>query len=85
MLFWLWVIEQISELFQCDRSVIGKHIRNIYKEGEWDEKISGQILPESQRVANRPSKVYNLDVIISVGYRVKSKMVFYLENGQIIY
>ena len=69
---WL-TLEQISDLFQRDRSVIGKHIRNIYKEGELDEKTSGQILPGSHGITNRPPKVYNLDVIISVGYRVKSK------------
>lgn len=68
---WL-TLDQMSELFQRDRSVIGKHIRNIYKENELDEMTSGQILPRSQGMMNRPPKVYNLDVIISVGYRVKS-------------
>lgn len=69
---WL-TLDQMSELYQRDRSVIGKHIRNIYKEGELDESTSGQILPGSTELNNRPPKVYNLDVIISVGYRVKSK------------
>lgn len=68
---WL-TLDQMGELFQRDRSVIGKHIRNIYKEKELDEMTSGQILPQSQGITNRPPKVYNLDVIISVGYRVKS-------------
>lgn len=62
--------EQMSELFQRDRSVITKHIRNIFTEGELDEKSNVQFL----HIANsdKPVKYYNLDVIISVGYRVKS-------------
>jgi len=62
--------EQISELFQRDRSVITKHIGNIFKEGELDEKSNVQNLHISS--SDRPVKFYNLDVIISVGYRVKS-------------
>lgn len=59
------------ELFQRDQSVITKHIRNIFKEGELDEKSNVHFL----HIANsdKPVKYYNLDVIISVGYRVKSK------------
>lgn len=59
----------MSELFQRDRSVITKHIANIFKEGELDEKSNVQIL----HIANsdKPVTLYNLDVIISVGYRVK--------------
>ncbi len=62
--------EQIGELFQRDRSVITKHIGNIFKEGELDEKSNVQNLHISG--SDRPVKFYNLDVIISVGYRVKS-------------
>jgi len=62
--------EQISELFQRDRSVITKHIGNIFKEGELEEKSNVQNLHISG--SDRPVKFYNLDVIISVGYRVKS-------------
>lgn len=62
--------EQISELFQRERSVITKHIGNVFKEGELDEKSNVQILHVSG--SDRPVKFYNLDVIISVGYRVKS-------------
>ncbi|AWW30147.1 cell filamentation protein Fic [Echinicola strongylocentroti] len=62
--------EQISDLFQRDRSVITKHIGNVFKEGELDEKSNVQILHISG--SDRPVKFYNLDVIISVGYRVKS-------------
>ena len=62
--------EQMAELFQRDRSVITKHIRNIFEEGELDEKSNVHFL----HIANsdKPVKFYNLDVIISVGYRVKS-------------
>lgn len=67
----VWLSQaQISELFQRDRSVITKHINNVFKEHELDEKSNVQIL----HIANsdKPLKLYNLDVIISVGYRVKS-------------
>ena len=62
--------QQISELFQRERSVITKHINNVFEEGELDKESNVQIL----HIANsdRPVKLYNLDVIISVGYRVKS-------------
>lgn len=61
----------ISALFEKERSVITKHIRNIFNEEELVEKSNVQFL----HIANsdKPVKVYNLDVIISVGYRVKSK------------
>ena len=67
----VWLTQQqISELFQRERSVITKHINNVFEEGELDEDSNVQIL----HIANsdRPVKLYNLDVIISVGYRVKS-------------
>lgn len=62
---------QMAELFQRDRSVISKHIKNIFEEGELLREGNVQIL----HVANsdKPVEFYNLDVIISVGYRVKSK------------
>lgn len=62
--------EQIAELFQRDRTVITKHIRNVFSEGELQEKSNVQILHISG--SDKPVKFYNLDVIISVGYRVKS-------------
>jgi len=67
----VWLTQaQMSELFGKDRSVITKHIANVFKEGELEEKSNVQIL----HIANsdKPVKFYNLDVIISVGYRVKS-------------
>ena len=62
--------EQMCQLFGRERSVITKHIRNIFKEGELDGKSNVQNL----HIANsdKPVKFYNLDVVISVGYRVKS-------------
>jgi hypothetical protein len=63
--------EQLVRLFQRDQSVISRHIRNVFKEGELDEKSNMQ----KMHIANsdKPVVLYNLDVIISVGYRVKSK------------
>ena len=63
--------DQLSSLFQRDQSVISRHIRNVYKEGELEEKSTMQKMhiPNS----DKPVAYYNLDVIISVGYRVKSK------------
>lgn len=63
--------EQMSELFGRERSVITKHIRNVFAEGELDEKSNVQILHIAD--SDKPVKFYNLDVIISVGYRVKSQ------------
>lgn len=62
---------QMAELFQRDRSVISKHIKNVFEEGELPRESNVQIL----HIANsdKPVEFYNLDVIISVGYRVKSK------------
>ena len=60
--------EQMTQLFGRERSVITKHIRNVFNEGELDEKSNVQNLhiPHS----DKPVRFYNLDVIISVGYRV---------------
>lgn len=62
---------QMAELFQRDRSVISKHIKKVFEEGELSRESNVQIL----HVANsdKPVEFYNLDVIISVGYRVKSQ------------
>ena len=70
---WL-TIEQIAQLFERDRSVISRHINNIYTEGELDKKTSVHFLHITNlNPKNGPPELYNLDVIISVGYRVKSK------------
>lgn len=71
--------EQLGQLFDRDRTVVGRHIKNIFKEGELDEDVvcadfahtteHGAIKGKTQ---SKTTKYYNLDVIISVGYRVKS-------------
>ena len=68
----VWLTQaQMSILFQKDQSVIARHIRNVFTEGELEEMSNMQILHNTLS-KYRPVKVYTLDVIISVGYRVKS-------------
>ena len=67
---WL-TIEQMAELFQKAKSTINEHILNIYKEGELVKKTSLRKIGISD-FSTKPTNFYNLDVIISVGYRVKS-------------
>jgi prophage maintenance system killer protein len=67
--FWLSQ-KQMSELFETDQSVISRHINNVYKEKELEKETSMQKMHRSS--ASRPEMLYNLDVIISVGYRVHS-------------
>ena len=62
--------EQMCQLFQRDQSVVARHIKNAFAEGEVDETNNMQILHKIRR--GRPLVLYSLDVIISVGYRVKS-------------
>ncbi|PUE11101.1 hypothetical protein B9Z51_01905 [Limnohabitans sp. T6-5] len=62
--------EQMTQLFGRERSVITKHIKNVFAEGELEEKSNVQNLHIAG--SDKPVKFYNLDVIISVGYRVKS-------------
>ena len=63
--------DQMAELFQRDRSVISRHIKNVFAEGELDEKSNVQKMHVPY--SDKPVEFYNLDVIISVGYRVKSQ------------
>ena len=68
--------DQISLLFGRDRSVISRHINNIYKDGELDKNTSVHFLhisPNDSNPNHRPPEYYNLDVVISAGYRVKSQ------------
>ncbi|MGG7660945.1 RhuM family protein [Dyadobacter sp. BHUBP1] len=68
----VWLTQmQMAELFGKERSVISKHIFNVFKEGELDEKrnVQKMHIPFS----DKPTAFYSLDTIISVGYRVKSK------------
>lgn len=73
----VWLhLNQMRELFQRDKSVISKHIRNIFDEGELDRRStvanSATVQKEGTREIERNIEYFNLDVIISVGYRVKS-------------
>lgn len=71
----VWLsIDQMAELFQRDRSVIGKHVRNIFKEGELQkESVWAKFAHTAADGKVYDVDYYNLDVIISVGYRVKSQ------------
>lgn len=73
----MWLTqEQMVSLFQRDKSVISRHIKNIFEEGELDEKSTvaffATVQQEGTRQIERLLQYYNLDVIISVGYRVHS-------------
>lgn len=73
----VWLTQaQMSELFQSSKQNISLHIRNIYKEGELEESSTIKeyltVQKEGKRDVQRRVSFYNLDVIISVGYRVKS-------------
>lgn len=69
--------EQMAELFERERSVITKHLRNVFKEGELDKPATcaffAQVQKEGGRTITRQIEYYNLDAILSVGYRVNSK------------
>lgn len=73
----VWLTQQkLAELFEVDRSVITKHLKNIYAEGELEKNATSakfaQVRQEGSRSVKRTLEYYNLDVIISVGYRVNS-------------
>ena len=69
----VWLTQaQMANLFQKDQSVVARHIANVFKEGELEKESNMQILHNTLS-KYKPTSVYSLDVIISVGYRVKSK------------
>ena len=69
----VWLSQgQMADLFGKDQSVIARHISNVFKEGELEKESNMQILHNTLSKF-KPTQVYSLDVIISVGYRVKSK------------
>ena len=74
--FWL-AQKAIAELFETERSVIAKHLINIYSEGELDKDATcakyAQVQTEGSRQVTRLIEFYNLDAIIAVGYRVNSR------------
>jgi prophage maintenance system killer protein len=74
----IWAsIQQIADLFETDKSGISRHIRNIYESEELEEKATvaknATVQIEGKRRIKRTIEYYNLDVILSVGYRVNSK------------
>ena len=74
----VWLSQkQMAELFDKDSDTVGLHLRNIYKSGELDEISTTEkysvVRQEGKRNVKRQIKFYNLDAIISVGYRVNSK------------
>ena len=75
----VWLnLNQVAQLFGRDKSVVSRHIRNIYKEKELSEKSTvaffATVQQEGSRRIERQIEFYNLDMILSVGYRVNSKM-----------
>mgnify|MGYP001104539992 CR=1 FL=1 len=77
----MWANQKVlSELFDVDRTSISRHLKNIFDTGEFDEKVvCAEIAHTTQHGAlegktqTKPVKYYNLDAIISVGYRVNSQ------------
>lgn len=74
----VWLsLEQLAKLFGRDKSVISRHIKNVFEEGELEKDstvaIFATVQNEGTRKIERNIEYYNLDMIISVGYRVKSK------------
>jgi len=75
----IWAnLEQISALFGRDKSVISRHIKNIFKEEELQRNatvaIFATVQKEGKRNVERKIEYFNLDLILSVGYRVNSKV-----------
>ncbi len=69
----VWMtIEQMTKMFGRDRTVLIRHVNNAIKEGELSRDINVQNLHNIQTGRGRPELMYDLDVMISVGYRVKS-------------
>ena len=71
----VWLsIDQMAELFQRDKSTISRHIKNIFAEGELErDSVVAKFATTAADGKTYQVEFYNLDVIISVGYRVKSK------------
>lgn len=74
----IWLSQRLmAELFEKDSDTVGLHIKNILQEGELDEELTTELFSvvqrEGNRNVNRNVKFYNLDMILSVGYRVNSK------------
>ena len=75
----VWLTQQqMAELFQSSRTNVVEHIKHIYEEGELDENATcrnfRQVQIEGNRNVERELPFYNLDLIISLGYRIKSRI-----------
>lgn len=69
----VWLsLQQMADLYQTTRRNINKHVLNIYEEGELEEVQTSKKILLSRQEGKREVTMYNLDMIISVGYRVKS-------------
>ena len=73
----VWLsLDQLATLFQRDKSTISRHVKNVFEEGELDPTATvanfATVQMEGTRRVGRDIEFFNLDVIISVGYRVKS-------------
>ena len=73
---WL-TLNQLAELFERDKSVVSRHLRNVFQSGELDREatvaINATVQQEGSREVSRTIEWFNFDAIISVGYRVNSK------------
>ncbi len=75
----VWLsLNQIAQLFDRDKSVISRHLRNVFKDGELSFEATvaknATVQMEAGREVKREIEYYNLDAILSVGYRVNSKL-----------
>lgn len=75
----VWLTQaQLVELFQSSKANVSEHIKNIYEEDEleefWTVREFRTVQKEGKREVTRSVKYYNLDLIISLGYRIKSKV-----------
>ena len=85
----VWLsLNQIVELFARDKSVISRHLKNIFKEKELEENATvaffATVQIEGERSVERQVEYYNLDAIISVGYRVNS-MLFLAKSDLVVW
>ena len=85
----VWLsLNQIGELFQKAKSTISEHITNIFEEGELypDATVRNfrTVQKEGKRTVNRETECYNLDVIISIGYRVRSHVGTHFRNNSFL-
>lgn len=83
----IWLSQaQMAELFDKDTDTVGLHLKNIFKSNELDETSTTEdfsvVRQEGSRQVKRKIKFYNLDAIISVGYRVNSKKGTQFLSGQ---